>query len=327
MGLCSTKELREQQKASREIDKSLEKPKSGKLEQSVLLLGPGESGKSTVLKQMSPEFEPTNQDILHIRMPTVGVTKVEVAFKNIKLTVCDCGGQRSERRKWHHLFDDTSAILFVAAISEFDQKLAEDDQMVGFEKLFWLAENSNQGQWCKRFIHSAIRSSLLAASLLHRRSRSEREGERERHLINSIALFIKSGDVAEWITLMTAVRKVMCSGFVNRMEEAMNLFWRVFGGKYFNKSSIILFLNKIDIFREKIKTVQIRDHFVKFEGDNTYETGVRFFRRQFRDGLSPSFRKRMYTHETCAISDQVQLIINTVIDTVVQENLKDTGMI
>uniref|UniRef100_A0A8R1INR6 Uncharacterized protein n=1 Tax=Caenorhabditis japonica TaxID=281687 RepID=A0A8R1INR6_CAEJA len=242
MGLCSTKELREQQKASREIDKSLEKPKSGKLEQSVLLLGPGESGKSTVLKQMSPEFEPTNQDILHIRMPTVGVTKVEVAFKNIKLTVCDCGGQRSERRKWHHLFDDTSAILFVAAISEFDQKLAEDDQM-------------------------------------------------------------------------------------NRMEEAMNLFWRVFGGKYFNKSSIILFLNKIDIFREKIKTVQIRDHFVKFEGDNTYETGVRFFRRQFRDGLSPSFRKRMYTHETCAISDQVQLIINTVIDTVVQENLKDTGMI
>uniref|UniRef100_A0A8R1DSZ4 Uncharacterized protein n=1 Tax=Caenorhabditis japonica TaxID=281687 RepID=A0A8R1DSZ4_CAEJA len=189
-----------------------------------------------------PEFEPTNQDILHIRMPTVGVTKVEVAFKNIKLTVCDCGGQRSERRKWHHLFDDTSAILFVAAISEFDQKLAEDDQM-------------------------------------------------------------------------------------NRMEEAMNLFWRVFGGKYFNKSSIILFLNKIDIFREKIKTVQIRDHFVKFEGDNTYETGVRFFRRQFRDGLSPSFRKRMYTHETCAISDQVQLIINTVIDTVVQENLKDTGMI
>lgn len=35
-----------------------------------------------------------------------------------------------------------------------------------------------------------------------------------------------------------------------------------------------------------------------------------------------------YVHETCATdTNQVQVVINSVIDTIVQENLKDTGMI
>uniref|UniRef100_A0A1I7TFN4 Uncharacterized protein n=1 Tax=Caenorhabditis tropicalis TaxID=1561998 RepID=A0A1I7TFN4_9PELO len=189
-----------------------------------------------------PGFEPSNQDIVHIRMPTSGVVQADVILKNIKLSVCDCGGQRSERRKWYHFFDDNNAVLFVAAISEFDQKLIEDET-------------------------------------------------------------------------------------TNRMEEAIRLFWAVFNGKFFSKAAVILFLNKIDIFKEKIKHVKIKDHFPSFEGNNTFDEGTLFFRRQFRDGIHPSFRRRLYCHETCAISDQVQLIINTVIDTVVQENLKDTGMI
>jgi hypothetical protein len=33
----------------------------------------------------------------------------------------DVGGQRTERRKWIHYFDDTTAVMFVAAISAYDQ--------------------------------------------------------------------------------------------------------------------------------------------------------------------------------------------------------------
>ena len=42
----------------------------------------------------------------------------------------DVGGQRSERRKWIHCFDRVQAIIFLVAVSEYDQVLAEDDTQV-----------------------------------------------------------------------------------------------------------------------------------------------------------------------------------------------------
>lgn len=38
----------------------------------------------------------------------------------------DVGGQRNERKKWIHCFDSVTAIIFVAALSEYDQVLFED---------------------------------------------------------------------------------------------------------------------------------------------------------------------------------------------------------
>ena len=45
--------------------------------------------------------------------------------KERKYTMFDVGGQRNERRKWIHCFDNVTACIFVTAISEFDQKLYE----------------------------------------------------------------------------------------------------------------------------------------------------------------------------------------------------------
>lgn len=42
----------------------------------------------------------------------------------------DVGGQRSERRKWIHCFDKVQAIIFLVAVSEYDQVLAEDETQV-----------------------------------------------------------------------------------------------------------------------------------------------------------------------------------------------------
>jgi len=42
----------------------------------------------------------------------------------------DVGGQRSERRKWIHCFENVTSIMFLAALSEYDQVLVESDNEV-----------------------------------------------------------------------------------------------------------------------------------------------------------------------------------------------------
>ena len=40
------------------------------------------------------------------------------------------GGQRSERRKWIHCFENVTSIMFLVALSEYDQVLVESDNEV-----------------------------------------------------------------------------------------------------------------------------------------------------------------------------------------------------
>ena len=42
----------------------------------------------------------------------------------------DVGGQRSERRKWIHCFENVTSIMFLVALSEYDQVLVESDKEV-----------------------------------------------------------------------------------------------------------------------------------------------------------------------------------------------------
>ena len=46
------------------------------------------------------------------------------------LRIVDVGGQRSERKKWIHCFEDVTAILFFVALSAYDLGLREDGAIV-----------------------------------------------------------------------------------------------------------------------------------------------------------------------------------------------------
>lgn len=52
----------------------------------------------------------------------------------------DVGGQRSERRKWIHCFENVTSIIFLVALSEYDQILFESDNEVSiyFVYFFYL---------------------------------------------------------------------------------------------------------------------------------------------------------------------------------------------
>lgn len=52
----------------------------------------------------------------------------------------DVGGQRSERKKWIHCFENVTSIIFCVALSEYDQVLLEESSQVGFS--YWSHEAS-----------------------------------------------------------------------------------------------------------------------------------------------------------------------------------------
>ncbi|KAF9615064.1 hypothetical protein IFM89_021635 [Coptis chinensis] len=90
-------------------------------------------------------YIPTKEDVLYARVRTTGV--VEIQFSPVGdnkksgevYRLFDVGGQRNERRKWIHLFEGVTAVIFCVAISEYDQMLFEDEnknRMMETKELF-----------------------------------------------------------------------------------------------------------------------------------------------------------------------------------------------
>jgi guanine nucleotide-binding protein G(i) subunit alpha len=48
----------------------------------------------------------------------------------IACSMFDVGGQRSERKKWIHCFENVTSIIFCVALSEYDQVLLEESNQV-----------------------------------------------------------------------------------------------------------------------------------------------------------------------------------------------------
>uniref|UniRef100_A0A914Q336 Uncharacterized protein n=1 Tax=Panagrolaimus davidi TaxID=227884 RepID=A0A914Q336_9BILA len=112
----------------------------------------------------------------------------------------------------------------------------------------------------------------------------------------------------------------------NRLVEALELFDTIAMSKFFTKTSMILFFNKKDLFEQKIKISPLSAAFPQYTGPMSYKEAINFLKNQF----SKLYRnkQKLYIHETCATdTNQVQQVFNSVIDTIIQENLKDTGML
>ena len=52
----------------------------------------------------------------------------------------------------------------------------------------------------------------------------------------------------------------------NRMQESLALFETILGYPWFQEASSILFLNKYDLFEEKVGKSHLSDYFPQYEG-------------------------------------------------------------
>jgi len=88
------------------------------------------------------DYSPSLDDVLRARQMTVIIStyEFEVQYKgSFKFELIDVGGQRGERKKWIHYFEDVTAVLFIISLSDYNQVLYEDEttnRMQESERLF-----------------------------------------------------------------------------------------------------------------------------------------------------------------------------------------------
>ena len=74
-----------------------------------------------IIRIAEPDFEPTEDDMVMTRVRTTGIVVTSVEEPPFTYQVVDVGGQRSERRKWIHCFDDVRAIIFLEGLAGYNQ--------------------------------------------------------------------------------------------------------------------------------------------------------------------------------------------------------------
>lgn len=194
----------------------------------------------------APSYRPTTQDILLARIRTTHVVMERYRIDGIDFEMYDVGGQRSERRKWMDCFDNVDAVIFVAALSEYDQTLAE----------------------------------------------SKRQ---------------------------------------NRMVEALDLFRSVCNNASFADTSIMLFLNKKDIFAEKINDSDIaaQKPFYDYSGPpKDFDNGVLYFIQKFKDCLIDDEFNDSFIHVTCATdTNNMEFVLDSTRTIIMTDNLRRSGFL
>ncbi|KAG7193996.1 Guanine nucleotide-binding protein alpha-2 subunit [Scheffersomyces spartinae] len=196
---------------------------------------------SQILTLASPNYLPTVQDILRTRKKTSGIFDFSFNMPGLNIHMFDVGGQRSERKKWIHCFDNVTLIMFCVALSEYDQVLLEENTQ-------------------------------------------------------------------------------------NRLEESLTLFDSVVNSRWFARTSVVLFLNKIDIFAKKLPHSPLENYFPDYIGGNDVNKAAQYIYWRFtqvnRSGL------KIYPHITQATdTSNIELVMAAVRETILENSLRDTGLL
>jgi len=105
---------------------------------------------------------------------------------------------------------------------------------------------------------------------------------------------------------------------VNRMLESLQLFREICNSFWLHQAALILFLNKTDLFQEKITKVNINVCFPDYKGASEFNEASDFIEKKFLH-VDKTGRKKIYPHKTIATdTGNVQFVFQAVRDRIIQ---------
>lgn len=96
---------------------------------------------------MLGDYLPSIEDILTCRAKSIGIVEHSFHIQGFDYRIFDVGGQRSERKKWIHCFEGVTTIIFVVALSSYDQGLEEDLESNQLEESLLLFDSICNSRW------------------------------------------------------------------------------------------------------------------------------------------------------------------------------------
>ena len=107
----------------------------------------------------------------------------------------------------------------------------------------------------------------------------------------------------------------------NRMLKSLKLFRSICNTPIFMDTSVILLLNKTDLFKEKIDRSPLTVCFPEYQGESNHEKASNYIRQQFENQNKRKFSKKIYTHFSCANdASNVRFIFDAVSNVLVSKN-------
>jgi len=357
MGCCNTSE----QKAENDkLDKELKKDK--RADQSVkklLFLGSGGSGKSTLFKQLRTLHGTgyADKDRLQFKdhifaqiveqmrlcLECIDILKEDEPdeYKDVELS--DSGKQAAD------ILQSAPTLQVNAQISEAIEILWKEDAI---RLIYDLRATMKIDDSCAYFWDEVQR---IAApdyvpddkDILLVRYRTtgviEQKFEIKKNLFHVFDVGGQKSERKKWIhcfELVTAVifvASLSCYDEVmfedeekNSMVDSIELFKQICNNEWFKDTAMILFLNKKDLFAEKIQEVSIMEcpTFGQFTGDTkSYDQTTEYIKEVFEQ-CNDQTSKQIFTHLTCAVDkNQVEKVFNDIQTVIINASLAQGGLI
>ncbi|CAI2349939.1 unnamed protein product [Caenorhabditis sp. 36 PRJEB53466] len=350
---CINSKTSEAKKRSKRIDRQLRlELDRNSAEVKLLLLGAGESGKSTIVRQMR---------ILH----EMGFSKHEraayrpVVFNNmVQSMMAILKAMRTLGIRFEDAARQEDARLFLSYQFQTDEL---PEEMGVIMKSLWSDEglqncvgrsreyqlNDSASYYLNALDRIALPNYLPTQDDILR-ARVKSTGIVETDFMYK-DLYFKMFDVGgqrserkKWIHCFEGVTAVIfCVALseydlklaedasMNRMHESMQLFDSIVNNRWFTQTSIILFLNKMDLFQEKLRHVPLSTCFPEYQGNDTVSEASTYIRGQFErlNRRQSQPHKEVYSHFTCATdTNNIRFVFDAVTDIIIRDNLKECGL-